>query len=241
MAGGCDVLDIKEPDRGSLGMAAVESINEIIEVVASSDFPIPISAALGETADWFNSEAVPAIPVGLQYVKLGTAGLNHLADWQAAWMSVRNRFAQKSAGSCRWIAVAYADWERADGPAPDAVLSAAAETGCAGVLLDTYHKDSRTVFDELQPDRLLRLIGEIRERGIIAAIAGSLTIADVPRAVALEPDVIAVRTAACADGERSGSICEKAVRRLRESVTRFHGSTPAPHYPSFTTPARSGR
>ena len=50
--GGCDILDIKEPHRGSLGMAPLDTIQQIV-AYARREYPsVPITAALGEALDY---------------------------------------------------------------------------------------------------------------------------------------------------------------------------------------------
>ncbi len=220
--GGCDILDVKEPANGSLGMAAVETIAAIVNTVATHE-SLPsetsISAALGETVDWLSRDAVPTLPAGLKFAKLGTAGMSGIADWQSAWMGVRKRFEEASSAPRNWIAVSYADWQRAESPQPEAMIDAAQKTGCAGVLFDTFYKDGRTLFDEIPQDRLTRLVNAIRKQGMIAAIAGSLSLTELPDAIDLQPDIIAVRSAACSQGKRIAEICTQAVRRLRDTMS----------------------
>jgi uncharacterized protein (UPF0264 family) len=49
LAGGADIIDIKEPRRGALGMADAAMIAEIVACV---DRRVPVSAALGELREW---------------------------------------------------------------------------------------------------------------------------------------------------------------------------------------------
>ena len=48
MAGGADLIDVKEPSRGSLGAVDPEVLSEICDAVGGR---LPISAALGELAE----------------------------------------------------------------------------------------------------------------------------------------------------------------------------------------------
>src|SRR4051794_10666436 len=72
LAGGADIIDVKEPSRGSLGRAddAVAA-----EVLAEVDGRRPVSAALGELADWNES-----LPRGCAFVKWGLANVGK--DWE---------------------------------------------------------------------------------------------------------------------------------------------------------------
>lgn len=46
---GADIIDVKEPEFGSLGFAGGATIREVVDAVAGR---IPVSAALGECLDW---------------------------------------------------------------------------------------------------------------------------------------------------------------------------------------------
>lgn len=50
--GGCDILDIKDPGRGSLGMAAPAVIRQITQVVGQQALSVAVTAALGEVHEY---------------------------------------------------------------------------------------------------------------------------------------------------------------------------------------------
>ena len=49
LAGGADIIDVKEPTRGSLGMADGDAVAGVVEAVGER---VPVSAALGELCEW---------------------------------------------------------------------------------------------------------------------------------------------------------------------------------------------
>ncbi|MCP4788264.1 MAG: hypothetical protein GY903_09355 [Fuerstiella sp.] len=96
--GGADIIDVKEPDSGSLGFAGAVAIREVVDVV---DNRVPVSAALGECLDW--STGTTAIDVlrfdgmqhALSFVKLGLAGMHSAAAhglWVDEWLGTRRAF-----------------------------------------------------------------------------------------------------------------------------------------------------
>jgi uncharacterized protein (UPF0264 family) len=226
LAGGCDILDVKEPGRGALGMADPDTMAHVLRVAgaAPTAAAVPVTAALGETSEWVRTRAVPWLPAGLSAVKLGLAGLGAVGeDWISAWRSVRDRFQESSAGRLSWIAVIYADWSSAKAPPPEAIVEAAIATGCAGVLFDTHAKDGRHLLDWLELEEIKRLAASAQASGLLAALAGSLTAALLPALGGLRPDVIAVRGAVCAGGSRTGVIAPPAVRILRAGIKATWG------------------
>ncbi|MBI3863420.1 MAG: hypothetical protein HY290_16135, partial [Planctomycetia bacterium] len=101
IAGGCDVLDVKEPSRGPLGMADVSTIAAIIDAARAAQPSAPVSVALGEAADWAPDRQPPQLPAGIAYLKLGTAGLPAGAVGAAQFTAVQRRF-EKLSTSNRW-------------------------------------------------------------------------------------------------------------------------------------------
>lgn len=216
VSGGCDLLDLKEPARGSLGMVAPE----VVRAVAAKSFGVSLSMALGELRDWTEGTAVPRLPLGLTYLKLGLSGAAG-GDWVSEWVRVRESFEQAGSFQPKWIAVAYVDHRTAGSPPPEEVISAAIATGCGGVLFDTFGKQSGSLFDHLPADELRPLLSDIRSAGLLAALAGSLRLEHLPDVLPLGPDVIAVRGAVCAGGARSGQLEVERTQKFRTALRTF--------------------
>src|SRR5262249_5917779 len=153
-SGGCDVLDIKEPALGAMGMAAPATIAAVVSRGRDLKSWVPVSVALGEAIEWDRQRPVPTLPTQIAYVKLGAAGVGSDAGWERRLTQVTQRFLENECdaagdGECRaakWIAVAYADWENTCGPCPEEVAEGARDCGFAGVLIDTHSKDGRRLF-----------------------------------------------------------------------------------------------
>ena len=86
---GCDarisILDIKEPNHGSLGRATDECIASIVQVTPSS---IPISVAYGELSET-PPPLAPELCGRIEFAKVGLAGMAKQA-WQSQWRNWRN-------------------------------------------------------------------------------------------------------------------------------------------------------
>jgi hypothetical protein len=229
LAGGCDVLDVKEPSRGSLGMADVTTIKAIVELAQAHDPVVPVSIALGEAAEWPAQRQSPGLPPGIAYAKLGTANLPCGDQAASQFSSVRRRIESDIVTDCassapratgfapapRWIAVAYADFELACAPSPEEVIELASACGCAGLLVDTFTKDHKRLIDWLDDDRLISLAAQSRSLGLTFALAGRLQAGDLSRVLQACPDIIGIRSAACRAGQRTGSIDAEALRAFR--------------------------
>jgi uncharacterized protein (UPF0264 family) len=216
LSGGATVIDVKEPRRGPLGRADSEVWRAVREVVPDG---VPISVALGELPEWEDSPWPSAHDFkGLSYRKLGLAATG--PDWAERWARLRAAWG----GGPAWVAVAYADWQLAQAPHPDDVLEAALRCECAGILLDTWDKAS--------PSPLRRMRGGLGETwlaswivlaqaaGLRVALAGGLDETAIARLSPLDPDLFAVRGAACGRGRRTGTIDPRRVARLAQVVSR---------------------
>lgn len=224
--GGCDILDIKDPSRGPLGMAASDEIAAIVAARNAMSSSVPVSAALGELHEWDETTPVPRLGAGISFLKFGTSHLTPHCDLRRVFASFRSWFAAQSsigetdAARWGWIAVAYADWQAAGAPLPRLVAEAAIAAGCEGVLIDTYDKASGGLFDALSIRELKECAAIVRQAGKAFALAGRLRIDDVERAIDLRPDIIGIRSAACRQGRRDLEIDADAVRQFRQGLAR---------------------
>jgi len=211
LAGGASIIDVKEPDHGSLGRAPWSVWQDVRTVVSTA---APISVALGELPDWLASHCPVPPPrawAGISFCKLGLAGTD--VNWQRAWRAVRSRLDANN--SPAWIAVTYADWQNAQAPDPESILEQAVCTDrIVGVLVDTWDKTRPIELDECWVSRAER----VRQAGKLVAMAGGLDGRSIATLGRIAPDIVAVRGAACLDGNRRSSIDPGRVGELSRLV-----------------------
>jgi (5-formylfuran-3-yl)methyl phosphate synthase len=202
LGAGASVIDVKEPRRGPLGRADVSVWSQVRQSVPPGT---TLSVALGELRDWREDALDPASFQGFSYRKLGLAGSG--PGWSAAW----KRLTQGEGTGPSWIAVIYADWERAEAPDPESILDVAlASDHCSGVLVDTWDKARPSPVDlSWRP-----LFDRVWLAGKLSALAGRLDFEAIDRLGSLRPDLIAVRGAACQGGDRSAAIDPARVSAL---------------------------
>jgi (5-formylfuran-3-yl)methyl phosphate synthase len=210
LAGGAALIDVKEPAHGSLGRADDRVIAEVAGFVAGR---LPVSAALGEFLA-AGTTSLPAVLSSMSYVKWGLSGCGTLGTgWTAPLQIAVQQLRQRFPG-CGFVAVAYADWERAAALCPDDVCDLACSLGASVLLLDTWGKDRTTLLDWLPPDAIVRLSARVRREKIQLALAGGLGLAQVRALLPLEPDWFAVRGAVCRGRQRGGVVERDRVRLL---------------------------
>jgi uncharacterized protein (UPF0264 family) len=218
LAGGADIIDAKEPDRGSLGAVDRSVLSEILRRV--SDGP-GVSVALGDVSSPGDvSAALDRLSLVARasptYLKLGFAKVDSPRQIQRL---IRTAVvaSSSSAAAPRIIAVAYADWERAGTVRPELITAVAMAAGAAGVLLDTHGKDGQTLLQWLSPEQLTDWVARAREGGLVTALAGGLRSSDLAVVCPALPDVIGVRGAACRGG-RWGQVSASRVTQVRRAM-----------------------
>lgn len=203
LAGGAAIIDVKEPTRGPLGAADAAVIAAVAAAVAERT---PWTAACGELADgdgrgiatWGGHRLAGAMPAA---VKAGPAQLD-LAAWQRRFTA----FAAALPAGVEPVAVAYADAARAHAPDPAALIAAAAACGSRLVLIDTFDKSAPGLLATAAGRaRAAEWVAAARDAGLRVAVAGRIALAELPVAVAIGADIVAVRSAVCG-GDRLGPV-----------------------------------
>jgi len=229
LAGGADVIDVKEPKRGSLGAADAAVVKAIVAVVAGR---LPVSVAAGEILHGAEScRSNPNSVDGVSFVKFGLAGCSTRDDWAPRWRSAISRQPQ----CVQPVAVVYADWCASSAPAPDDVLRLAQAIGCPALVVDTWNKSRGTLFDHWPVAELCQFCDRVRAARLAVVLAGSLSCGDVDVAMECHPHLIAVRGAVCLGG-RSGPISLARIRTLRAAIDGDRGPSEAlsiAHAPIF--------
>lgn len=225
LEGGAEVLDLKAPERGSLGLPDNNTMEAVLReqarwTAATGNPTVPLSLALGEAWEWLTEmPPAPAPRTGWTYLKLGTARLGQAweDDYRTAWQRITRVFGN----DCLRVAVAYADHALVEGPAPEAVLDWAIHARFDGFLIDTAAKgDSGGLFAHLDLQRLGGLQKAAESARLTFAVAGKLTHDDTARLRELGADLVGIRSAACLNGQRNGSIVATRVSEFRALLER---------------------
>lgn len=201
-----DIVDVKEPSRGSLGRADFEAIADIRNRVAGR---VPLSVALGELLDpdpWPHDFSFD----GIRFAKLGLAGCARIADWPTQWRTELERLPSHVVR----VAVAYADWQTSATPAVEEILEHASRLQCQVLLIDTYDKQHGNLLAYFSLEELQQIVARCRRANLLAVLAGSLAGESLSRVQTVEPDLIAVRGAVCA-GDRVAHIDPEKVHAVR--------------------------
>jgi uncharacterized protein (UPF0264 family) len=232
LGGGAGILDVKDPARGSLGAARAEVVGAARRAAPPD---VAVSAALGDGLGeavhgggrGLHALAAELAAAGAAFLKVGLGDVSS-GEARRALRRLLDAVSREcpAAAVPALVAVAFVDGDGARrGVAPFALPALAAGTGLAGAMLDTRRKGT-SVLELLGESALRRWVEEVRTRGLLAGIAGSLRLEDLPRVAAAGPDVVGLRSAVCVGG-RSGRVSAALVRGAREALGLTAGASVA--------------
>jgi (5-formylfuran-3-yl)methyl phosphate synthase len=203
LLGGANIIDIKEPRDGVLGAAPLVVTRAIVKMITGKR---PVSATIGDIPVEAAPDAVLATAdTGVDYVKIGAFGDLGNVDLTP--------FERIAALGVRLILVMFADRAPHFGLIPK--LRAA---GFRGVMLDTAEKAKGTLRTNLDDVALAAFLAEARRVDLLAGLAGSLRVADIAPLLALEPNILGFRGAACKAGIRHETLDLSALSTLRQLI-----------------------
>ena len=218
IAGGADIIDVKNPKEGALGANYPWVIKRIKEITPKN---LEVSCTLGEVGNLPGSislAALGAASLGVDYIKVGLYGIK---TPQEAIFLLQN--ASRAAKECNpkiKVAVAgYADAERIGAINPLLIPEIAHKSQVDVAMIDTSVKDGKNLFDYLTVEQLKGFVNSAHGFGLEAALAGSLRKQDLPIVYGLGADIAGLRGAACTHSNRdTGQITRKLVSELVEVV-----------------------
>jgi uncharacterized protein (UPF0264 family) len=218
LAGGADIIDVKDPREGALGAPAPSVLTDVVRAVGAA---APVSVALGDMPNLPHTAALAARGAALSgaaYVKVGLRGVDDLDGAIAVMSAVQAAVKPRT----QVIAAAYADADALDPPAlsPAWLPELVRRTGISGALVDTCVKDGRGLYGWLSESELADLIARTRAAGASFAVAGQLTREQLCR---VDADVVGVRSAVCRDGDRTGELDSELVAAAIAEL-RAHGA-----------------
>jgi (5-formylfuran-3-yl)methyl phosphate synthase len=211
IAGGAEILDVKNPAEGSLGAQSPSVIREIKDLASGRS---EVSAAIGDMPNLPGTAALAALGAatcGADFIKVGLRGPRSEDEAITLLREVR-RAVQSFRISV--IAALYADYQRAGSLHPNCLPTIAAQAGLQGCMLDTAIKDGKTLFDFLDNETLFLLGVQSHAGGLSFGLAGSLREKDLPLAKELGADIVGMRTAACRNNQRNGPLEAARVLQL---------------------------
>ncbi|NHJ20890.1 MAG: hypothetical protein EAX91_08115 [Candidatus Lokiarchaeota archaeon] len=212
--GGADIIDLKNPNEGSLGAAFPWLIKEIRNY--SSNFTL--SVAIGDMPNLPGTAALAssgAAICGADIVKVGLLGPNSIKDGVKLLKSVVK--ATKNVDqNIIVVGAGYADSKIFNGINPMDIPEICNSAEADVAMLDTYIKDGRKLFDFIDSEQLSKFVNKAHKFKLLAALAGSIKPSDISTLYNLGTDIIGFRGAVCSESDRRNGVLE--INRVKKIV-----------------------
>jgi uncharacterized protein (UPF0264 family) len=218
IAGGADIIDVKNPKEGALGANYPWVIKRIKEITPKH---LEVSCTLGEAGDLPGTTSLAALgaaSLNVDYIKVGLYGIK--TPKKAVFMLQNvNRAAKEFNPKIKIATAGYADAEKIDAIHPLLIPEIAHKAQVDVAMLDTSVKDGKNLFDYLTMEQLKKFVNLAHGFGLKTALAGSLRKRDLPVVFGLGADIAGLRGAACTNSNRvTGQITRKLVSELVETI-----------------------
>ncbi len=226
---GVALLDVKNPEEGSLGAQFPEVIREIRDIASRK---AEISAAIGDMPNLPGTASLAALGAavcGADYIKVGLHGMRAEAEATALLRAVKNA---TRGYQTLVIAAGYADYGRIGALDPRHLPRIAREANIGGCLVDTAVKDGTTLFDCIKIEDLIALAQETHSSGLLFGAAGALREDHLHLLRDAGVDIAGLRTAVCRQRQRMGTLDPALVSDL---IEKFECEQPRPRISRIVT------
>jgi len=216
VAGGADIIDVKNPKEGALGASYPWVIKQIRQNAPSG---IEVSCTIGDIPNLpglASLAALGAATLDVDYVKVGLYGLKSSED--ATFLLQQVCRAVKGYNPKTKIAAAgYADAPKIGTINPLLIPEVVHKAEADIAMIDTAIKDGTNLLNHLTAKQLQLFVDSAHEFGLQAALAGSLRKQDLPVIYNIGADIAGLRGAACTNSDRSkGHLTRELVAELCE-------------------------
>ena len=213
-----DILDIKNPDEGSLGAQFPWILKEIVNEVKES--VSLCSATLGDLAYKPGTAALAAYGAakcGVDYIKAGLFGTKNYKE-ALHMMSAIVKSARMVNEKIIVVAAGYADYRRFDGIPYKVIVRVAKNSGADVVMVDTALKDGKNLMDGMNPHEIKDFIDIAHDNGLKVALAGSVKMENLELLSQLNSDIVGVRGVVCENGDRKTQLSKIKIKEFMKHM-----------------------
>ena len=213
--GGADIVDVKNLQEALVGSAHPITFKEVKAIAPD---PIHSSLTLGVVPNQIGTVAMAVHAAGLLDATSVKVGFIHDEYNHALETLLACREALQGSNTLL-IGSLFADnllYE--NGLNPSLMVDLAVEGKCDGFLIDTLVKDGRNLFDFMPEEELKEMVIEAKSRGLSTALSGHLKLSDLDELARINPDIVGVRGAVCAKGDRDEGVYWEAVKHFKDQL-----------------------
>ena len=213
--GGADVVDVKNLQEALVGSGHPSIVREVRGIIPVEKH---VSVTLGVVPNQPGTVAMAVYAAAQMDATSVKVGFQEAEYGQAVEVLLQARQALEGSNT-KLVGSVFADNELyAKGLDPNCMVQLAKDGQCDGFLIDTLTKDGRNLFDFMPEPVLKDIVFQGKELGMSTALSGHLKIDDLDELARINPDIVGVRGAVCASGDRGRAVAWEAVAEFKRQL-----------------------
>ena len=229
--GGADVVDVKNLQEAMVGSGHPSTVRQVRGIMPVEKH---VSVTLGVVPNQAGTVAMAVYAAAMMDATSVKVGFR-VAEYDTAVEVLQESRRALEGFNTKLVGSLFADNEMYEGGLDPLLMVKLAKDGeCDGFLVDTLTKDGRNLFDFMPEQVLRRIVLEGKELGLSTALSGHLKISDLDELARVNPDIVGVRGAVCASGDRGRAVAWEAVAEFKRQLdlrktgeVSVHGDAPA--------------
>ncbi len=214
LKGGADIVDVKNLQEALVGSAEPGLVKQVRESVPSEHHA---SVTLGVVPNQVGTVAMAVYAAGV--IEATSVKVGFMKTEYDLAVEILKASRKALAGSeTKLIGSLFADNGLYDGLDPNLMVNLAKDGECDGWLIDTLTKDGRNLFDFMSEEVLRGMVFDGKESGMSTALSGHLKIDNLDELARINPDIVGVRGAVCAKGDREDGVYWEAVAEFKRQL-----------------------
>ena len=211
--GGADIIDVKNLQEAMVGSGHPLLVKELREVIPAEKH---VSVTLGVVPNQAGTVAMAVYAAaGLKAASVKVGFVN--TDYDTALDVLRESRRALEGSETKLIGSLFADNHLYEGLDPLRMVQLASESQCDGFLIDTLTKDGRNLFDFIPEPKLREIVLQGKQLGMSTSLSGHLRLDNLDELARINPDIVGVRGAVCATGDRERSVAWEAVAAFTDA------------------------
>ena len=238
--GGADVVDVKNLQEALVGSGHPNIVRDVRSLIPVEKH---VSVTLGVVPNQPGTVAMAAYAAASLNATSVKVGFQQ-ADYATAVEVLKQSREAMEGFNTKLIGSLFADNLLYEGGLdPRLMIQLAKDGECDGFLIDTLTKDGRNLFDFIPEAELREMVLHGKELGLSTSLSGHLKLQDLDELARSNPDIVGVRGAVCASGDRDRGVAWESVANFkRELDIRKSGEVQVHHEPPIisSNPSNNG-
>ncbi len=213
--GGADVVDVKNLQEAMVGSGHPSTVRQVRGIIPVEKH---VSVTLGVVPNQAGTVAMAVYAAAMMDATSVKVGFR-VAEYDTALEVLRESRRALDGFNTKLVGSLFADNEMYEGGLdPHLMVQLAKDSECDGFLIDTLTKDGRNLFDFMPEPVLRQIVLEGKQLGMSTALSGHLKISDLDELARINPDIVGVRGAVCASGDRGRAVAWESVAEFKRQL-----------------------